>query len=46
LKALRQHLDAVNDLLISSGLESFYPSIFELKLLENLETLYLAIFAV
>lgn len=45
-KVFRQHLDSVNNLLISAGLESFYPSIFESKPLQNLVTLHSALFAV
>ena len=45
-KLFRKHLDSVNDLLISAGLESFYPSIFKSKPLQNLTTLQSALFAV
>ena len=45
-KVFRRHLDSVNNLLISDGLESFYPSIFKSKPIQNLITLHSALFAV
>ncbi|OCK75371.1 putative Phthiocerol synthesis polyketide synthase type I PpsA [Lepidopterella palustris CBS 459.81] len=45
-KVFRKHLDSVNNLLNSAGLESFYPSIFESKPLRDLVTLHAALFAV
>lgn len=45
-KVFRKRLDSVNNLLISAGLESFYPSIFKSKPLRNLITLHSALFAV
>ncbi|KAK9775631.1 hypothetical protein SCAR479_07738 [Seiridium cardinale] len=45
-KLFRKHLDSVNDLLVSSGLESFYPSIFGSSPIGNLVTLHAALFAV
>ena len=45
-KLFRQHLDTVNSLLISAGMESLYPSIFKSEPLQNLITLHVALFAV
>lgn len=45
-KIFLRHLDAVNELLVSAGLESFYPAIFETKPIQNLVTLHSALFAV
>ncbi|KAK6079334.1 beta-ketoacyl synthase [Seiridium cupressi] len=45
-KLFRKHLDSVNDLLVPSGLESFYPSIFKSSPIRNLVTLHSALFAV
>ncbi|KAK4462847.1 hypothetical protein QBC42DRAFT_174989 [Cladorrhinum samala] len=45
-KVFRQHLDSVNDLVVSQGLGSLYPSIFSSEPLENLVTLHAALFAV
>ena len=42
----REHLDSVNDLLISAGLKSFYPCIFESEPTRDLVTLHSALFAV
>jgi malonyl CoA-acyl carrier protein transacylase/acyl carrier protein/SAM-dependent methyltransferase len=42
----RKHLDSVNNLLVSAGLNSFYPSIFETKPIQDLVTLHSALFAV
>jgi malonyl CoA-acyl carrier protein transacylase/acyl carrier protein/SAM-dependent methyltransferase len=42
----RKHLDAVNDLLLSAGLESIFPAVFESKPPGNLVTLHSALFAV
>lgn len=43
---IRKHLDSVNDLLVSAGLDSFYPSIFESTPIQNIVTLHSALFAV
>ncbi|ORY67214.1 uncharacterized protein BCR38DRAFT_509936 [Pseudomassariella vexata] len=45
-KVFRYHLDFCNDLLISRGLESFYPSIFQTVPVRNLTTLHSALFAI
>jgi malonyl CoA-acyl carrier protein transacylase/acyl carrier protein/SAM-dependent methyltransferase len=45
-KVFRKHLDSINNLLISTGQESFYPSVFESKPLRNLVTLHSALFAI
>jgi len=45
-KVFRKHLDSVNNLLISAGLESFYPSVFESKPVRDLVILHSALFAV
>lgn len=45
-KIFRKHLDSVNDLLTSAGLDSFYPSIFSSQPIQNLVTLHSALFAV
>ncbi|KAK6074459.1 polyketide synthase (beta-ketoacyl synthase) [Seiridium cupressi] len=45
-KLFRKHLDSVNDLLVPSGLESFYPSIFKSSPIRNLVTLHSALSAV
>lgn len=42
----RQHLDCVDNLLISAGQQSFYPSIFQSDPLQNIVTLHSALFAV
>jgi malonyl CoA-acyl carrier protein transacylase/acyl carrier protein/SAM-dependent methyltransferase len=45
-KLLRNHLDACNQILISSGFKSLYPAIFQLTRVSNLTTLHSALFAV
>lgn len=45
-KVFREHLDSVNDLLVSAGLESIYPAVFESRSLKSLSTLHSALFAV
>lgn len=45
-KIFRKHLDSVNNLLVSAGLDDFYPSIFEAEPIPNLVTLHSALFAV
>lgn len=45
-KVFRQHLDSVNNLLVSQGLGSLYPSIFSSEPLQNLITLHAALFAI
>ncbi|KAL4864217.1 hypothetical protein BDV12DRAFT_205861 [Aspergillus spectabilis] len=45
-KVFRQHLDAVNNLLLDAGLDSFYPTIFESTPVSNLVMLHSALFAV
>lgn len=45
-KIFRKYLDCVNDLLVSAGLDGFYPSIFKTKPIQNLVTLHSALFAV
>lgn len=45
-KVFREHLDSVNDLLVSAGLESIYPAVFESSSLKSLPTLHSALFAV
>ncbi|KAK8029647.1 Methylphloroacetophenone synthase [Apiospora rasikravindrae] len=45
-KVFRTHLDSVNDLMVSDGLESLYPSIFQSTPVRNLVTLHSALFAV
>lgn len=45
-RVFRKHLDSVNELLISAGLEGFYPSIFETAPVQDLVTLHSALFAV
>lgn len=43
---LRYHLDACNEILISSGFESIYPAIFSKDIIGNLTTLHSALFAI
>lgn len=45
-KIFREHLDSVNDLLTSAGLESLYPSIFSSQPIQNIVTLHSALFAI
>ncbi|PQE27928.1 Beta-ketoacyl synthase protein [Rutstroemia sp. NJR-2017a BBW] len=45
-KVFRTHLDLCNDILMSRGLESIYPAIFQLEPIDNLMTLHSALFAV
>ncbi|KAI1846151.1 hypothetical protein JX266_007676 [Neoarthrinium moseri] len=45
-KVYRTHLDSVDKLMISNGLESFYPSIFGSVPIKDLVTLHSALFAV
>lgn len=45
-KVFREHLDAVNDLIVSAGAQSFYPRIFEMEPFGNLVTLHSALFAI
>lgn len=42
----RKNLDSVNDLLISAGLDSFYPAMFSTTPIQDLVTLHSALFAV
>ncbi|KAI0145488.1 beta-ketoacyl synthase domain-containing protein [Xylariaceae sp. FL1272] len=42
----RQQLDIVDELLVKSGFESFYPSVFQSEQIQNLVTLHSALFAV
>ncbi|KAJ5161072.1 Acyl transferase/acyl hydrolase/lysophospholipase [Penicillium capsulatum] len=43
---LRYHLDACNEILISSGFESLYPAIFSKDPIGNLTTLHSALFSI
>ncbi|KAK7993967.1 C6 finger domain-containing protein [Apiospora arundinis] len=45
-KVFRTHLNSVNDLMISHGMQSLYPSIFETAPIKDLVTLHSALFAV
>lgn len=45
-RVFRKHFDSVNDLFISAGLESLFPSVFQTKPLLNLVMLHSALFAV
>ncbi len=45
-KVFRRHLDSCNDFLVSIGLQSFYPSIFQQEPIQNVVTLHAALFAV
>ncbi|KAL2015753.1 hypothetical protein VTK56DRAFT_4881 [Thermocarpiscus australiensis] len=45
-KVFREHLDSVDRLLLSAGLESIFPSVFEPKPPRNLVTLHSSLFAV
>ncbi|KAF2230777.1 hypothetical protein EV356DRAFT_579785 [Viridothelium virens] len=43
---IRKHLDSIDNMLVSAGLKSFYPCIFESKPIQDLVTLHSALFAI
>ncbi|KAF5857101.1 hypothetical protein ETB97_006245 [Aspergillus alliaceus] len=45
-KLFRHHLDACNEILVSSGFEGLYPAIFQQTPVGNLTTLHSALFAI
>ncbi|EAW12177.1 putative polyketide synthase [Aspergillus clavatus NRRL 1] len=45
-KLFQRHLDACNEILVSSGFEGLYPAIFQQTPVRNLATLHSALFAI